>query len=138
VLQSHARPLVPLAEELKALERQRVLASARYQDQVRVSLDVPADAANRWALPPAILGELLLNAVKHSRIDPTHPLVVHVSLDGDALRVANPVSLVTTSPVSTRTGLANLAERVRLCTGRVASWGIEQGHFVVRIPLEAL
>ena len=36
---------------------------------------------------------------------------------------------------STGVGLSNLAERVRLFSGRTMSWGVEDGRFVVRLPL---
>jgi hypothetical protein len=135
VLQSHALPLVPLADELHALELQRVLVSARYGGQVVTQVDVEAQAAHDWLVPPASLGELLLNAVKHSRVDGSHPLVLRVSLDGDILRVENDVTPPSAPPVSTGTGLRNLAVRTRLCTGRTAAWMREGHRFVVRVPL---
>lgn len=137
VLRSHALPLVPLADELHALELQRVLVSERYRGQVLTRIDIDAHAADAWLVPPASLGELLMNAVKHSRVDGTHPLVLHVCLDVDTLQVENAVSRVTAPPASTGTGLSNLAARTRLCTGRAASWAVEGERFVVRIPLVA-
>jgi hypothetical protein len=137
VLQTHDRPLVPLSDELHALELQRVLVSERYCGQVVTHVDVDAGAASQWLVPPASLGELLINAAKHSRVDAGHPLVLRVALDGDMLRVDNAVTRPSTPPASTGTGLWNLAARARLCTGRPASWALEGERFVVRVPLVA-
>lgn len=135
VLQSHARPLVPLADELRALELQRVLVSERYRGQVQTHVEIATREAEGWMVPPASLGELLLNAVKHSRVDAAHPLVLRVCLEGDVLRIDNVMAPAASPPASTGTGLANLAARAELCTGRAASWAREDERFVVRIPL---
>ena len=36
---------------------------------------------------------------------------------------------------STGVGLQNISRRVKLGTGREVTWGVEEGRFVVRIPL---
>lgn len=135
LLQSHTRPLVPLADELQSLERHRLLASRRYRDQVTTQVEVDPSVTRALWLPPTTLGELLLNAVKHSRMDDVQALVLRVSVQGDVLRVENRVFAPSRAATSTRTGLANLAARVRLCTGREMTWGVEGDQFVVTIPL---
>ena len=64
VLAARDRPLVPLDEELIALERHRLLATTRYGGNVRVVVDLPHGAAATAMVPPVSLGELLLNALR--------------------------------------------------------------------------
>jgi hypothetical protein len=135
LLATRRRPLVSLEDELGTLHRHRALAAARYGDGIRLEVSVPPERAARLLLPPVTLGELLTNAVKHN--DTTSPggMTLRVSLEGEHLVVSNRMT-PHRSHASTGTGLANLAARHRLATGREVTWGAEDGHFVVRIPLQ--
>ncbi len=137
LLAARARPLVPLAEELRSLRRQELLSGIRTRGAVRVLAGgIDADAANRLHIPPVTLSELLTNAVKHNRATPDAPLIVDVALEGDTLVVSND-SHPSVATASSGVGLANLAERHRLATGLDVNWGVESGRFRVRIPLAA-
>jgi hypothetical protein len=135
VLAARDRPLVPLDEELQALERHRLLATTRYGDNVRVVVDVPEHTASTVAVPPVSLGELLLNALKHNAVSADHSLTLTVRLDGDVLVVSNNVRRKSSTVVSTGVGLQNLADRVRLSVGRTLTWREEGGRFEVRLPV---
>lgn len=137
VLHSHERALVPLDEELRALELQRVLVSRRYGNHVQTQVAFTEAEAARWAVPPVSLVELLLNAVKHSQVDAAHPMVLQLTIEGDRLYVANDVTARVTPVASTGTGLQHLADRARLCAGRPVSWSCAAGRFVVQVPLVA-
>ena len=135
LLSARGRPLVPLAEELRSLRRQELLSGIRTRGAVRVRAGgIDAGDANRLLVPPVTLSELLTNAVKHNRATPDSPLTLDVTLDRDALVVAND-SHPSVATASTGVGLGNLAERHRLATGLEVTWGVEAGRFIVRIPL---
>ena len=90
-LSGETRPLVPLEDELQALQRHYTLASTRYGGCVHVRVDITTeDACGLW-VPPVSLGELLQNALKHNVVNAEHPLTLLVRLDGDALVVSNGV-----------------------------------------------
>ena len=136
VLAARDRPLVPLDEELQALDRHRLLATTRYGGHVRVVIDV-TDAARRTAfVPPVSLGELLLNALKHNVVNAEHPLTFEVRLDEDVIVVSSTVRRTPAKVPSTGVGLQNLSERVRLAVGKTLSWREEGGRFEVRLPLK--
>lgn len=135
VLESRGRTLVPLAEELEALERHRALADIRYMRSVHLEVDVlPADARELF-LPPVSLAELFQNALKHNTVGPEVPLQIRVRVDGTTLVFENDLRIEPTPPRSTGVGLANLRERFRIATGRAAAWTIERNRFVVRLPV---
>jgi hypothetical protein len=133
VLECRGRRLVPLAEEIEALERHRALANLRYAGGVRLEVEVDA-AARHLLLPPVSLSELFQNALKHNTIEADHPISIRVRVEGTTLVFENDLrSLPKTR--STGLGLANLRERFRIATGRAAVWVIDQNRFVVQLPL---
>ena len=129
------RRLVPVAEELQALEHHRLLATTRYGGHVHVVVDVPDAVAATAMVPPVSLGELLLNALKHNVVSAEHPLTLTVTLEGDVLVVANAIRRKAQTRASTGVGLQNLADRVRLASGKTLTWAEEGERFVVRLPV---
>jgi len=137
VLDNRGRMLVPLADELDALERHRALADIRYVGGVRLDVDVRAVDPHHLYLPPVSLAELFQNALKHNSISPDAPLRIRVRLEGTTLVFANDLRPGATPPRSTGVGLANLRERFRMATGHAVAWTTERNCFVVRLPLVA-
>jgi LytS/YehU family sensor histidine kinase len=134
VLASREQALVPLEQELQALERHYTLAATRYGGCVHVRIDIVADDARGLSVPPVSLGELLQNALKHNVVNAEHPLTFVVKLEGDTVIVSNPVRRRSQPAASTGVGLTNLSERVRLAVGRPMTWDDHGGRFVVRMP----
>jgi glucose-6-phosphate-specific signal transduction histidine kinase len=135
VLDCRGRALVPLADEIEALQRHHALAQIRYAGGVALSIDVTAADAARWLLPPVSLGELFHNALKHNAATPGDRLRICVHLAGSTLVFANDLAPSPTGSSSTGIGLTNLRERFRIATGHPATWGVEGNRFVVRLPL---
>ena len=135
VLESRGRTLVPLVDELEALERHRALADIRYMRSVQLNVDVQAADAQELFLPPVSLAELFQNAMKHNTVAPDVPLHIRVRVEGTILVFENDLRLEPTPARSTGVGLANLRERFRMATGHAAAWAIERNCFVVRLPL---
>jgi hypothetical protein len=135
VLACRGRTLVPLAEELEALERHRRLAEIRYPRSVRLETDIRSGEAERLFLPPVSLSELFQNALKHNTVNPDAPLCIRVCLDGTTLTFENNLRTAPPATRSTGIGLVNLQERFRIATGQPAEWRAEPHRFVVRLPL---
>jgi hypothetical protein len=135
VVDTRGRALVSLADELAALERQRVLAEIRFGDSVRLEDVVDRAGARHWRPPPLVLQELFENAVKHNVFDRLSPLDVRVEREDSDLVVSNRLRPRATLKPSTRLGLRNLDERMRLAVGRPVRWGAAGDRFVVRVPL---
>ena len=135
VLDCRGRPLVRLAEELEALERHRALADVRYAKSVCLDVQIQPSAAHQLFLPPVSLAEIFQNALKHNTVGPDVPLHIRVRVEGTTLVFANDLHSGPKPAHSTGIGLANLRERFRIATGGLVVWGIEEGRFVVRLPL---
>ena len=135
VVDTRSRTLVPLVEELAALERQRDLAEIRFADSVRLDDLVDRVEARRWRLPPLALQELFENALKHNAFDRQSPLDVRVECEDGDLIVSNRLRQRPGPVHSTGLGLRNLDERMRLAVGRPLRWSAQGDRFVVRVPL---
>jgi hypothetical protein len=135
VLACRGQSLVPLADELEALERHKALADIRYARSVRLDVDVQPDDARQLFLPPVSLAELFLNALKHNTVAPDVRLHVRVRVEGTTLVFENDLRPGQKPVRSTGIGLVNLKERFRIAIGRAAVWGVEGERFVVRLPL---
>ena len=135
VLECRGRTLVPLAEELAALERHRSLADIRYAGAVRLKIDVHPTDSQQLLLPPVSLAELFQNALKHNTAGPDDPLDIRVRVDDTTLVFENDLRQSHRASRSTGIGLDNLRERFRIATGHAAVWTIDKDRFVVRLPL---
>jgi hypothetical protein len=135
VLDNRGRMLVPLADELEALERHRALADIRYLRGVHLDVDVRSAEAHALFLPPVSLAELFQNALKHNTVSPDAPLHIRVRVEGPTLLFENDLRPGPTPARSTGVGLANLRERFRMATGHPVLWSTERNCFVVRLPL---
>jgi two-component system, LytTR family, sensor kinase len=135
VLDCRGRTLVPLAEELVALERHRALAEIRYGGNVHLDVQVQPADADRLLLPPVSLGELFQNALKHNTVAADRLLLIQVRVEDETLVVENNLRSAPGPARSNGIGLTNMRERFRLATGRSIVWGAEADRFVVRLPL---
>jgi hypothetical protein len=137
ILASRQRDLVPLAEELAFVEAYVGLLRLRFG--AAVGLDAgelaAAGAPSAHLVPPISLQLLVENAVKHNALDAPEPLVVRLELDGDRVRVSNPLRPKSSARPSARVGLRNLDARCRRVLGRGLELRREEGRFVVAIPL---
>ena len=136
VLDCRGRPLVRLDEELEALERHRALADIRYARSVCLDVQIEPSASHQFFLPPVSLPEIFHNALKHNSVAPDRPLQIHVRVEGTYAGIRErPPRRARNGPPSTGIGLTNLRERFRIATGELVVWRIEEGRFVVRLPL---
>jgi hypothetical protein len=137
VLDCRGKTLVPLADELRALDRHRLLADIRYGSGFQLDTQVPPTVADRLLLPPVSLPEVFQNALKHNTVAIDRPLRIVVRLDGETLVIENNLR-PGPAPSPSRPngiGLTNMRERFRIATGRAIVWSVDQDRFVVRLPL---
>jgi two-component system sensor histidine kinase AlgZ len=144
-LQKDRRHTVPLASEMEAVSDYLALESIRFEDRLRVRLEVD-DAVRRTAVPPMLLQTLVENAIKHGveEFASGGDLFIRARFEGDALRieVENTGSLSGPAPGSTQIGLANARERLRILYGEHASLQLgarDEGHVTatILIPITA-
>jgi LytS/YehU family sensor histidine kinase len=132
---------VPLDSELEAATDYLALESARYEDRLRIHLDI--DPATRpIGVPPMLLQTLVENAVKHgiATLPGGGDLSIRSSLNADTLllQVENPGTLAEGDSRRPRLGLNNIRERLRILYAGRAGLELTNGDgrvtATVRIP----
>lgn len=115
---------VSLANEIEAVLDYLALESVRFEDRLRVHLEID-DTSRGTALPPMLLQSLVENAIKHGVEDAPAgaDLFIRTGFERDKLRieVENTGNLSDPRPDSTQIGLTNARERLRLIYGERAS-----------------
>lgn len=135
ILEQRDNERVSLQTELDFITAYTFLLMIRFEDKLFVDVEVPPAARDRYAIAPLTLQLLVENAVKHNRLSEEEPLRVTIALDGNYLRVSNPIQPRPANETSTGIGLQNITNRYKLLTDRPVWIGEEAGEFVVKLPL---
>jgi LytS/YehU family sensor histidine kinase len=134
ILQSGSQDLVTIKEELKFLESYIYLIKTRYRDRFQIEINVDENVLNK-KLPTLALQLLVENAVKHSEISETNPLLVKVYSEDDFVIVENLIKPRTTFVDSTGNGLVNLNKRYELLKNNNIIISNTNQVFKVKLPL---
>ncbi|GHB61664.1 sensor histidine kinase [Persicitalea jodogahamensis] len=135
ILEQRDNEQVPLRTELDFAAAYTFLLTIRFEDKLFVSIEVPEAARDRYGIAPLTLQLLVENAVKHNRLSEEEPLRVKIALEGEWLRVSNPLQPRPDREPSTGIGLENIINRYKLLTSRPVWIGEENGEFIVKLPL---
>jgi len=133
VLDSREREAVPLREEMEFIDSFSMLLKTRFEDKLLFDIDVPLESND--LIVPMALQNLIENAVKHNEASTKHPLMVHISREGDFLVVRNEVRLKKLNESPSQTGLRNIRARYEFLTDEPISVLEKDGQFVVRLPI---
>ena len=135
ILDQRDNEQVSLKTELDFIEAYTFLLNIRFDDRLKVLINVPEAARTRYQIAPLTLQLLVENAVKHNQMSDEAPLTVTIALVGETLRISNPIQLRPSSGDSTGMGLQNISSRYRLLTDQPVRVGEHNSDFVVIIPL---
>lgn len=135
-MQVHSgRNLVSLQEELDVLDNYIHIQKSRFGDALHVHIDVSETLKQTRKVIPLALQMLVENAIKHSVVSKTQPLHVYISADGAELIVRNKIQEKHSKDKSSGLGLANISKRYALATNKAVQYDIENGEYVVHLPL---
>lgn len=136
-LQTSYADTVPLREELEAVQSYLAIEKIRFEERLRVALDI-GGGMETVRIPPMALQTLVENAVKYGveqRAAGTEIRISASHADGSAtIEVANQGALRTFSN-STSVGLANARKRLLLSKGDRASLDLSERDGWVRATL---
>lgn len=136
VLDTRDRELVPKEEELKFLASYLFLQKMRFEENLRVQIDL---ANTRTLFPPLVLQMLIENAIKHNVITAEHPLTVTITGGADYVEVKNNLQRKRVlAEESTGIGLSNISQRYQFLAGRDIQIVETFDTFTVRLPLIAV
>jgi LytS/YehU family sensor histidine kinase len=133
ILENGQKDKVHLHSELELINRYFDLHRVRDEEKMVLSIDY-SGVDDYWILPVS-LQILLENAIKHNIASRENPLRISVGFEGQYIVVINNLQKKASQLKSTGIGLKNLAERVRLITGKDLIKEETADSFVVKIPL---
>jgi LytS/YehU family sensor histidine kinase len=137
-----ANPEEPLAAQVEFTTDYLALESIRFEERLRTRFNIDPATLTR-AVPAMLLQTLVENAIKHgiSHLPEGGEVSINSHFEANALviLVENTGELVPSPPESTRVGLANLRERLRVLYGSAAALeivatGANTVRATVRIP----
>jgi len=133
VLENAQKVKVPLQSELDLVNRYFDLHRVRDEEKIILSIDY--SGIDNYQILPVSLQILIENAIKHNSATRENPLKISISFEGAYVAVSNNLQKKATQLKSTGIGLKNLAERVRLVTGKELIIEETNDFFNVKIPL---
>lgn len=134
VLDTRAQELVSIAEELKFVDSYLTLQKARFDDKLKVNIDLKE--YQQRMIPPISLQILIENAIKHNVISDEDPLEINVSVEDERLVVKNNLQKKNI-PVeeSAGMGLPNIIARFEFLTDQKVEIIDGPEEFIVKLPL---
>jgi LytS/YehU family sensor histidine kinase len=133
ILDNCHKDKVPLRSELAFVSDYFDLHKIRDEEKIVLTINV-RDAEQFWILPVS-LQILLENAIKHNMATRERPLKITICLEEKYVIVRNNLQKMSVQLKSTKIGLKNLAERVRLVTGKNLIIEETANDFTVKVPL---
>jgi len=133
ILENGQKDRVPLQVEIDFIDGYFNLHKIR--DEEKIILEIEIDDTDSFEILPVSLQILVENAIKHNSATREKPLTIRVYIEESFIVVKNNLQKKASQLRSTKTGLRNLSERVRLITGRDLLFEEANDYFTVKIPL---
>jgi len=133
ILENGQKDMVPLQSELDLINRYFDLHRVRDEEKILMSIDY--SGAGNYQILPVSLQIPLENAIKHNTATRDNPLKISLYFEGQYIVVKNNLQKKSSQLKSTGIGLKNLAERLRLITGKDLITEETNEFFIVKIPL---
>jgi two-component system LytT family sensor kinase len=133
ILENSTRDKVPLGVELSFIRDYFFLHKIR--DDGKIQMDIKVDETNDYEILPVSLQILVENAVKHNKATRESPLLISIYIENKHIVVRNNLQKMAGQLESTRIGLKNLAQRVKLISGKALIIEESLSDFTVKIPL---
>lgn len=134
VLDTIEKQVVTLDEEMKFSKAYMFLQKIRYGDALQFEIHIEAAMLEKL-LPPLSLQLLLENAIKHNKADIAAPLLVEIFTKDEFLFIRNNIQAKFSGSKSTGIGLKNLRKRYEMIADQQPLFGIENLHYVAKLPL---
>jgi len=107
----------------------------RVRDQEKIALKIDSSGASDFEIIPVSLQILIENAIKHNMATKENPLTISIIIEGQYVVVKNNLQKMSMQIKSTKIGLKNLGERVRLVTKKDLIVEETNDYYTVKVPL---
>jgi LytS/YehU family sensor histidine kinase len=136
ILQNEEIDLVPLNEEIEFVKQYFDIQKVRDNDKIMLEIDF--QHASEFKIVPVSLQILVENALKHNSKSETLPLKIRIEMGYDTILVSNNIQRKNILENTSKTGLVNLRERVKLILDKDLIIEEENNQFIVKLPIVKL
>jgi hypothetical protein len=133
ILDNSRKDKVSLQTELEFITDYFELHKVRDKEKILLKIDTPD--VTGFDIIPVSLQILIENAVKHNMTTKESPLTVTITIEDQYVVVKNNLQKMSMQIKSTKTGLKNLGERVRLVAKKDLIIEESNDYFIVKVPL---
>jgi ligand-binding sensor domain-containing protein len=134
ILKNRDTEFVPLIEDMKLAEVYTKLQQTRFQDGLRVNMNISEENYDR-KIAPVTIQNLMENAIKHNITDAESPLVIDIFIEDDRLLVRNNLQKKNFVETSNKQGLSNMNSLYHYLVGKDIIIQDDERYFTVKIPL---
>lgn len=128
------KDLVSLDKELYLCSNYIYLQKMHFQEGLIYETKIDQNSQNN-RIPFFALQMLVENALKHNIVSLVNPLNIRVEVNGNILEVSNNIQALLLPQSSSKTGLQNLNERMKILTGQPIIITEDQQFFKVQFAL---
>lgn len=128
------KDLVSLDNELYLCSNYIYLQKMHFQESIIYETKIDPNSLND-RIPFFALQMLVENALKHNIVSLANPLNIRVEVKGNKLEVINNIQALLSQQISSKTGLLNLNERMKILTGQPIIITEDQHYFKVQLTL---
>jgi two-component system, LytTR family, sensor kinase len=133
ILENSGKDKVPLEVELTFINDYFFLHKIRDKEKIHVQININRNES--FEILPVSLQILVENAIKHNKATRDAPLNILIYIENNYIIVRNNLQRMAVQLTSTQIGLKNLAQRVKLITGKALIIEESNSEFIVKIPL---
>jgi two-component system LytT family sensor kinase len=133
ILENSQKYKVSLKSELDYITDYLELHKIRGEE--KISLSIKAPDPDKYEILPVSIQILIENAIKHNKATRENPLAIEIFIEDSNIVVRNNLQKMATKLGSTGIGLKNLAERIKLVTGKSLEVEETDDSFIVKVPL---
>jgi LytS/YehU family sensor histidine kinase len=133
LIENEETKLIELEKEIDFVKKYFSLQKERYNDKILLNISIPN--LEDYKIIPISLQSLIENAIKHNSYSHDMPLIISITRDNDDIVISNNIQRKNIIKNSTKTGLQNLKERVRLILDKELIFKEENNSFVVKMPV---
>lgn len=136
ILETESAGWIKLKEELKTIRNYLYMLSVRFEDKLKVEIDVDEESSEKYLVPDFILQPVVENIIKHNECRRKNPLTIIIRIeDGGYLTVKNNIQPLKNNPDSMGIGWFNIEKRYEYLEHDAPEKFIEDNWFIVKIKL---
>jgi two-component sensor histidine kinase len=133
ILENENTELISLEKEIEFVKE--FFSLQRERDDGKIALEINMDKTADLSVIPVSLQVLVENALKHNACSKDKPLKIKITRNSDYVIVSNNIQRKSIPENSTKIGLQNLMERVKLATNKELIQNEENNEFIIQIPI---